>query len=203
MTGPTYGAIEVNEHIIGVQQAIQEPSHIVRNNILHDVESAIRAGTSCKVYNNIIWNAADYGIYVDNKAGDNWDRLIYHNTIDLSGSSSVHVASSASNQADVRNNIGPSDNIVSDSSYFVGGDDYHLVDGATPIDAGVSLGAEFLLDFEENTRNSQPDMGAYEYTGECTPMTLSDLISVIDQWKLGETSLNEVMQAIVEWKNGC
>jgi len=39
--------------------------------------------------------------------------------------------------------------------------------------------------------------------GGCTPMTLSELISEIDDWKAGEKDLNSVMQAIVEWKNGC
>jgi len=38
---------------------------------------------------------------------------------------------------------------------------------------------------------------------ECIPMTLAELISEIDDWKAGEKDLNSVMQAIVEWKNGC
>jgi len=36
----------------------------------------------------------------------------------------------------------------------------------------------------------------------CTPFLLSELIAYIDLWKLGGKNLNEVMQAIVEWKNG-
>jgi len=37
----------------------------------------------------------------------------------------------------------------------------------------------------------------------CVPMILSELISEIDEWKSGTKNLNEVMQTIVEWKNGC
>jgi len=37
----------------------------------------------------------------------------------------------------------------------------------------------------------------------CVPMPLSELISIINEWKLGAKSLNEVMGAIVEWKSGC
>jgi len=38
---------------------------------------------------------------------------------------------------------------------------------------------------------------------ECIQMTLAELIAVIDEWKAGTKNLNEVMQSIVEWKNGC
>jgi len=51
------------------------------------------------------------------------------------------------------------------------------------------------------------DLGCYDCTGDCgdccVPMLLSELILVIDEWKAGEKNLNQVMQAIVEWKNGC
>ena len=34
-------------------------------------------------------------------------------------------------------------------------------------------------------------------------MTLAELAAVIDAWKLGNMDINEVMQAIIRWKNGC
>ncbi len=104
-TGPSYGAIEVNEHIIGVQEAPQEPAHIIKNNIIHDVDTAIRAGTSCSVYNNVIYNvgSGDYGILVNNNAGDSWTRRIHENTITVPDSSNAIFISSGT--TDLKNNV--------------------------------------------------------------------------------------------------
>jgi len=195
VTGSTWGAIEVNQHIVGVQQAIQEPRHIVRNNVLYNCDTAIRAGTSVQVYNNVIYDS-DRGIYIDNQAGDSWEREVYHNTIDMPSADSVVQAGS---QVDIRNNIGPtiSGNIAT-GNYFTS--DYHLLAGSAPINAGTNVGV--ATDLDGNARDSQPDMGAFEY-GSCVEMTLSDLINVINQWKSGTKNINEVMQSIQRWKNGC
>jgi len=37
----------------------------------------------------------------------------------------------------------------------------------------------------------------------CVPVSLSQLISIMDDWKLGTKNINTVMQSIKQWKNGC
>jgi len=38
---------------------------------------------------------------------------------------------------------------------------------------------------------------------DCNPLSLPELFSVIDEWKLGTKNLNDVLFSIVEWKDGC
>jgi len=76
----------------------------------------------------------------------------------------------------------------------------------TPIDAGKSLGSAYdNIDANGNMRGADGawDIGAYEYTGTCTPMTISELSSIIEQWKDGSRTIEQVMQAIRSWKDGC
>jgi len=43
-----------------------------------------------------------------------------------------------------------------------------------------------------------------EDCGECcVPMTFSELISIVNEWILDNIDLNEVIEAVAEWKNGC
>ena len=168
VTSKTVGAIEVNEDSLGVQNCTKNPSHIVRNNSIYASNTAIRAGTGCTVYNNVIYslNADNYGIYVNSRFNDTYTRNIYHNTINLPGTHAVFVQSG---QVDIKNNIGPSDagNMETDNSFFVstqtGSEDFHLVAGCLPIDSGTDCG--ITVDFDGNPRphGSAPDMGAYEY----------------------------------------
>lgn len=170
-TGQSYGAIEVNENSAGVQNWGSNPNHVIRNNIIHDTDTAIRAGTGCLVYNNIIYDVGteDRGIYVNNWANDNYTRKIYHNTIDMPSSSAIVVASGST---DIKNNIGPAtvNNIASNASYYVnsqdGNEDYHLILGSAPIDAGVDLTGVVAYDFDGivRTSGSSPDLGAFEYS---------------------------------------
>lgn len=168
VTSKTVGVIEVNEDSLGVQNCSKNPEHIVRNNIIHSSHTAIRAGTGCSVYNNVIHSltADNYGIYVNSRFNDTYTRYIYHNTINLPATHAVFVQSG---QADIKNNIGPSDpgNIETSNSYFVsvqaGNEDLHLVAGSAPIDSGTDCGID--KDFDGNPRpyGTAPDMGAYEY----------------------------------------
>jgi hypothetical protein len=168
VTEKTVGAIEVNEDSLGVQNCSKNPEHIVRNNKIYSSNTAIRAGTGCTVYNNVIYNltADNYGIYVNSRFNDTYTRNIYHNTINLPGTHAVFVQSG---QVDMRNNIGPSDtgNMETDNSFFVntgtGNEDFHLVAGSLPIDSGIDCGIR--EDFDGNARpyGTAPDMGAYEY----------------------------------------
>lgn len=168
VTSKTVGVIEINEDSLGVQNCSGNPEHIVRNNIIYSSSTAIRAGTGCSVYNNVIYSltADNYGIYVNSRFNDTYTRYIYHNTINLPTTHAVFVQSG---QADIKNNIGPSEpgNIEAGDSYFVsvqaGNEDFHLVAGSAPIDSGTDCGIS--EDFDGNPRpyGTAPDMGAYEY----------------------------------------
>jgi len=169
-TASSFGAIEVNQHVNGVQTWSQDPAHVVRDNVVHDTDTAIRAGTGCLVYNNVVWDvsAGSYGILVDNIAGDSFQRRIYHNTVSLPSASALH---HTAGDADIRNNIGPStaDNLTAEAGFFVsttaGSEDFHLVEGTLPVDAGVWLTGVVDIDIEGLPRplGAAPDCGAYEY----------------------------------------
>jgi hypothetical protein len=165
--GNSVGAIEVNNAVGTVQNYGSDPQQVVRNNYIHDVKTAIRAGTGITVYNNVIRNVSGYGIYVDNQSNDSYTRAIYHNTIDAAPANAVfHV----SGTQDVRNNIGPASakNLPTQDRFYVNKSaaDYHLVKGAAPIDAGDDLTAIVPTDKDGVSRktNGSPDLGAYEYS---------------------------------------
>ncbi len=163
-----WGNIEVNEAIIGIQHWRSNPDHIIRNNIIHDTKTGIRAGTGCRVYNNVIYNIGSpfYGIYIDNNNGDSYPREIYHNTVDITGSRAIAISSGIS---DVKNNIGPNtaNNMTTSHTYYVNkaGANYRLVAGSAPINAGLDLTSIVPNDIEGNSRSAgfPPDLGAYEY----------------------------------------
>jgi archaellum component FlaG (FlaF/FlaG flagellin family) len=168
VVGRTWGAIEVGESVLGAQEWPADPNHVIRNNIVHDVMTGIRAGTGSLVYNNVIYDVEGYGIYINNRASDSYLRRIYHNTVDTSSPNAIYVAGGLT---DIRNNIGPSsvNNIPPNNVFFVntaeGEEDYHLVNGAAPIDAGVDLTDVVAADLDGTARpyGSAPDIGAYEY----------------------------------------
>ena len=161
------GAIEVNNAVGAVQNYGSDPQQVVRNNFIHDVKTAVRAGTGITVYNNVIRHVSGYGIYVDNQSNDSYTRAIYHNTIDAAPANAVYHVGGAQ---DVRNNIGPATakNLPAQNGYFVdtARADYHLVKGSAPIDAGDDLTAIVPTDKDGVSRktNGPPDMGAYEYS---------------------------------------
>ena len=166
--GNSVGAIEVNNAVGAVQHYDSDPQQVVRNNFIHDVKTAIRAGTGITIYNNVIRHVSGYGIYVDNQSNDSYTRVIYHNTIDAASANAVyHVGGTQ----DVRNNIGPAaaKNLPAQNSYFVdtARADYHLVKGSAPIDAGDDLTAIVPTDRDGVSRKlyGAPDLGAYEYSG--------------------------------------
>jgi hypothetical protein len=153
----------------------QDPAHVIKNNIIHDhanaTGGAIWTDTGCKIYNNVVWNSSR-GVYVSNSTSDTWTREVYHNTLNTSGAG-LTIAGGAHN---IRNNIGttdkdecPSCNIAFNATYFVnvtgGYEDYHLVSGSSPIDAGVDLINIVAVDLDGNSRPNglRPDLGAYEY----------------------------------------
>jgi len=188
-------------HINSLVQYNQNPNNIIRGNIIKNQNNrvtgvAIDLSSGADVYNNLI-----YGLSSDEKGieiASAYTPRIYHNTIDVPASRAII------GTGDIKNNIGPSntDNLAT-GNFFASAQDYHLKSGAAPINAGVILGAEYNIDFDGNSRDSEPDMGAYEYTSACITMTITELASIIEQWKNGETLINQVMQSIVRWKSGC
>jgi parallel beta-helix repeat protein len=162
--------IEVNQHSAGVQTWGSNPAHIIRNNIIRNTKTAIRAGTGSLVYNNLIYalTTGHYGIYVNNLSSDAYTRVIYHNTIDMTSANAVKTVAGAT---DIKNNIGPtgSGNIFTADSYYVdkAGADYHLAVGSAPVNAGLDLTAVVPTDIEGKSRlaNPPPDLGAYELAG--------------------------------------
>jgi parallel beta-helix repeat protein len=175
----SYAAIEVDQNEIpGVQLYNGNPSHIVKNNTIHDIPAsgataAIRAGTGCLVYNNVIYNipAPKYGIVSDMLVSDSYPRRIYHNTVDLPSSRAIV---NNGGTVDIRNNIGPatSNNIATSDSFYVnkGSADYHLVSADASINSGTDL-SSFIspyLDKDGVSRpvGSVPDLGAYEYQSD-------------------------------------
>jgi parallel beta-helix repeat protein len=176
LTDPVYGgggsnkvgSIEVDEHSNGNQFWGSNPGHIIRNNIIHDTRTGLRAGTGSTVYNNVIYNIASgyYGIYVDNLSNDSYTRRIYHNTVDLPSARAIVVAAGTT---DIKNNIGPAttNNMATSAAYYVNqaGGNYHLVVGSAPIGAGLDLTSVVPTDIEGTSRVTRvpPDRGAYEY----------------------------------------
>jgi parallel beta-helix repeat protein len=165
---PDIGAIEVDETNSNVQVWNANPNHIIKNNIIHDVDTGIRAGTGGTYFNNVIYNiGSGYGILVNNNSSDSYTRKIYHNTIDVTSSNAVRLNGGT---ADVRNNIGPTttNNMATNNVYYVNqeGANYHLVAGSAPINAGLDLTATVPTDKDGGSRsaNGAPDMGAYEYS---------------------------------------
>jgi len=143
------------------------PNHTIKNNTIHGTKTALGIHTGSTTFNNVIYGqTGSYpGISIDNPDSDSYTRYIYHNTVDLPNARAI-VRSSGT--ADIRNNIGPTtaNNLATSSGYFINqaAADYHLVGGSAPIKAGVDLRSTVPLDHDGITRNSQPDIGAYEFT---------------------------------------
>jgi hypothetical protein len=188
--GGSVGAVEINHAVGSVQHYDANPAHIVRNNSIHHVGSAIRAGTGSTIYNNVMWDLGAYGVYVDNQSSDSYTRYIFNNTI---ATPSTNAIFHAGGTQVVTNNIGPSTagNIAPNNAFFVsvtpGSENYHLMVGSAPIDAGVSLSSFFTNDKDGVSRpqGAAWDLGAYEYVATTNPPGPSGLVG---WWKLDESS---------------
>jgi len=168
-TASYFGAIEVNESNLGEQVWGENPLHVVRNNILYNIDgTAIRAGNGCDIYNNVIYNIEEssYGIFANNNNDDTYLRNIYHNTVHLPASRAVYVQSGTT---DIKNNIGPSIqyNIPTENNFFINTnstfEDFHLAPGVAPINAGQDVGIDIDIEGISRPQGSGWDIGAYEY----------------------------------------
>ncbi len=180
------GSIEVNERDLGAQSWTGNPSHIIRNNIIHTSNTAIRLGTGSTAYNNLIYTltASNKGIRFDNNNSDSFTRIAYHNTIVLSTADALDEVGGTT---DIQNNIGPTtagNNIASNSAFYfdVANDNYHLVVASGPIDIGADLTSTVPTDLDGKTRPAvTPDAGAYE---------------VVDDWYAASCSSANVQAAV-------
>jgi len=206
-----YGNIFDNDYGSAIMSVAADPADhsnefIVANNVLMGDNNAklTMDNSNHKIYNNIIFDTghaipmqedSDYNYYAEvdliqcnmkfgpNENGQNK----YPSACDL---------------------LPPAANPFIDST----GRDYRL---AVPIQGwpGIDLCSKlsctakdtYNIDMLGNVRGADGlwDRGAYEYTGACTPMTITELASIIEQWKDGEININQVMQSINRWKDGC
>ena len=161
------------------------PNHIIRNNIVSGVGdagitqqpgAAFLAGTGVQIYNNVIFNTDSdgdgihtRGIQFEGTGDTGFTRYFWNNTYTGPSASAIYVKSGTNNS--IGNNIGPptsqaTNNLPYNAAYFVNavGNDYHLVAGSAPVNAGTTPPFTIGTDFDGNPRVAQPDIGAYEST---------------------------------------
>lgn len=165
--GSTGGAIEIDEP----RNSVTNPLHIIRNNIIGPIpfnsgitKRCIRAGTGATIYNNVCHSInSAYTCILSNTS--NYTRVIYHNTIDCTTGNAL---TNSGTTIDSRNNIGPTtsgSNLAFNSAYFVDatGHNYHLVAASAPINAGDNVLSTVPTDIEGVSRDTSPDIGAYQF----------------------------------------
>jgi hypothetical protein len=179
--GATVGSgIESAELVAGNQTYTNNPAHIIRSNTIHTCNVGIRLGTGGAIYNNVIYNTqgGDNAINLTNGDADTYSRDVFHNTTSNSTATAI-VEVSGSPVTDIRNNIGPADdmdgNLAYDAAYFEAPAEgvFELRTGAAPIDAGVDTTDDVPVDANGKARpfGAAPDSGAYEF-GSTRPRRL-------------------------------
>jgi len=155
-----------------------------------------------RVYGNTFVDSVGYNS--GTAFGSGTDNVVYNNlwvncpTINIDGTHDYNgfSDSNARGESNAQTNVPMS--IF--SSYA--GKDFMLT---SPTKPGIALTPPYDQDMLGNVRGADGvwDRGAIEYTGTCTPMTISELSAVINQWKDGSRTIEQVMQAIKMWKDGC
>jgi len=75
--------------------------------------------------------------------------------------------------------------------------------GNTPVCGNAIVGNGEQCD-DGNTQNGDGCSSSCQLeSGACIPMTLSELIAEINAWKSGTRTIQQVMESIQRWKNGC
>jgi hypothetical protein len=166
--------------VAGNQTYTNNPAHIIRSNTIHTCNVGIRLGTGGAIYNNVIYNTqgGDNAINLTNGDADTYSRDVFHNTTSNSTATAI-VEVSGSPVTDIRNNIGPADdmdgNLAYDAAYFEAPAEgvFELRTGAAPIDAGVDTTDDVPVDANGKARpfGAAPDSGAYEF-GSTRPRRL-------------------------------
>lgn len=152
-----------------------DKNQIIRNNRVYNTIVGIHLACSSLAYNNVIWNTSGDGIDIDSANGtdDGRTRRAFNNTVIKSPATAI--VRTAGNYA-ILNNLGPNTayNMPTNNAYFVNpsANNYHLVLGAAPIDAGTNLSGYYSSDADGNPRpvGSAFDIGAYEFAGAGSPI---------------------------------
>jgi hypothetical protein len=200
------------------------------NNILYTPDTGLTAYIyyvqGAKIYNNVIWGRTQGTRYgglaigpeatdIDmknniilninfNHLGGSYDSSNHHfeNNIYAMINTGEYTINSNEIIADpMFAGIVESSDISDHKTFDLQMEDLMLLDTSPAINAGVLSDAP-LYDIFGNSRDSQPDIGVHEY-GECVPLSIEQLITVIDNWKSGSETIEMVMQAIKRWKDGC
>lgn len=147
------------------------PNHIIRRNIIFNqggagTGAAIGIWTGAQVYNNIIYSVTSPAYAFEIDSGDAYTRYVWHNTMDVPSARAIN---SLGGTSSIGNNIGPptaGNNLAFNSAYFANAaaNNYHLVAGSAPINAGGAPPFTISTDFDGNSRSS-PDIGAFEFVG--------------------------------------
>lgn len=172
--------VEINERDLGVQSWTDNPQHTVTANFITGFTTGIRHGTGAVVANNIIENATT-GIALLNNDSDVFERLVWHNTINVSTQANG-ITITGSPTYSIESNIGTdlgSNNLEFDSAYFrnPSNGDYSLVLGAAPIGYSGVVTLPLNTDFTGALRVEPYAAGAYEQRGtESANATVSGAI---------------------------
>ena len=147
------------------------PNHVIRGNVLSDNLGAgsgasIGVQTGAQVYNNVVYGTKGTGFAVEINPGDGYTRYVWNNTFSIASNKAINNLGGTSS---IGNNIGPSTagNLAYNAAYFVNpaANDYHLVAGSAPINAGSNPPFPIPTDFDGVARTAPADIGAYEFTG--------------------------------------
>lgn len=130
---------------------------LLYNNILFDNgESGIRmnGGGGHKVFHNTTRNNGGFGFVIPNGTSDTQLRN------NIFASESIPIGG-------VLGGVTQSNNLTTDPSFVnVGADDFHLLTGSAARDFGTDLLTDVPDDFDDVSRDSVPDVGAYEFISD-------------------------------------
>lgn len=167
------------------------PNAIVYGNWIENAQNTglIMFGAGHKVYNNVILNSGEGGVYADDR-GKGSGMVFVHNTVINSGADGVRVSYDETTPSIFKNNIvagygdgraafyrvgnsvfKTSNNVLVDNIAEVGfvnaaGKDFHLAPGSQAIDAGVvitQVDAAFDRDNVGRPQGTRVDIGAHEW----------------------------------------
>jgi len=173
--------------------------------------------TNWQIYNNVVFNMSGKFTATERvpekcSGYSGWpgsgniisNNLFYHSNAYSTGTGTAF----ANNYYNDCSNVPATGSIISDDDLtilFPQVGSFMIGQGSDAKDAGKQLGQEFSRDMAGNVRGADGywDIGAFEYSGQCKPLSLTELINFIDGWKSGTNTIQMVMEAISEWKHGC
>ncbi len=204
----------------------------IMENVAGTAAIASDSGSDWQIYNNVFFSPDDRYTFTDGiittwtgKGQSTTNFKIFGNTFyQMRGA--LRIGSDGGTGNEVRNNLyigftpsyatyAHSDNIDdADPGIVVSADEgnFHL---SQATEEGYHLSAPYNTDLEghQRGRDSNWDIGAYEYTtGQVCNAADSDtngiisnreLLAYISLWKTAGVSMQDMIEAIREWKNGC